>query len=122
MCDVYSNSIGMAASEEEGWPTFVAELGISGAAEGKRVTANGSAPPLAGEIAHALQSPGHRILILRLTEPAPGMASIGAYPCGGPVQTMISFFLFGERSAAAVKRDAAKWEKWMGERFPMPKG
>ncbi len=115
-------SLGMAASEEEGWPKFLGELGISGAAEGKRVTASSSTPALAGEIVHALQAPGHHILILRLTEPAPGIASVGAYACGGPVQVIISFYLFGERGAAAVKRDAAKWETWMGERFPMPKG
>jgi uncharacterized protein YndB with AHSA1/START domain len=112
-------AMGMAPNEG-GWDVLLHELGISNPTEGQRIVPANGAPPLAGEIAHAVQSSGHRILIVRLTEPAPGMASIGAYACGGPVQTMISFFLFGERSAAAVSRDAEKWEKWMAERFPMP--
>ena len=112
---------GMAPSEAEGWPKFLRELGISDAAAGKRIKGGDGAPPLAGEVEHAVENATHRVMIVRLTEPAPGMATVGAYACGGPVQTMISFYLFGERGAAAVKRDTAKWEQWMGERFPMPK-
>ena len=110
---------GMAANEA-GWDVLLRELGITNPSEGQRIAPAAGAPPLAGEIAHALQSPGHRILLVRLTEPAPGVASIGSYACGGPVQTVISFYLFGEGGAAAAKRDGAQWEKWMGDRFPMP--
>jgi len=112
-------ALGMAPNEA-GWDVLLRELGIANPTEGQRIAPANGAPPLAGEIAHALQSPGHRILIVRLTEPAPGMASIGSFPCGGPVQIMLSFYLFGEGAAAAVERDRAKWEKWIAERFPMP--
>lgn len=111
---------GMAPSEAEGWPKLLRELGMSSTPAGKKVKSSDGAPALTGEVESAIDHPGHRGMLVRLTEPAPGVASLGAFSCGGPVQTMISFYLFGERGAAAVKRDAAKWEKWMGERFPMP--
>jgi hypothetical protein len=34
---------------------------------------------------------------------------------------MINFFLYGNDAESVVKRDAAKWQQWMGELFPMPK-
>jgi len=109
------------APNEGGWDVMLRELGIKNPTEGQRIAPTEGAPPLAGEIAHTLQSPGHRILIVRLAAPAQGIASIGSYACGGPVQVMISFYLFGE--GAAAQRDAAKWDTctWMGERFPMPR-
>jgi uncharacterized protein YndB with AHSA1/START domain len=115
-------SVGMAASDAEGWPKLLHELGIEGAAPGARVEAASSAPPLAGKIELVSDHPTQRGMLVRVTEPAPGVASLGAYACGGPVQTMISFYLFGEQGQGAVKRDASKWETWMGERFPMPQG
>ena len=115
-------SVGMAASDAEGWPRLLGELGIDGPAAGRSVQAAGSAPPLAGKIDYVSESPTQRAMLVRVTEPGPGVASLGAYACGGPVQTMVGFYLFGEQGARAVKRDAAKWEKWMAEKFPMPPG
>jgi uncharacterized protein YndB with AHSA1/START domain len=113
-------AFGMAASEAEGWPRFLRELGIKDAALGKNVKAGEGAPPLAGEIEFVSGPPAHPWMLVRLTEPAPGVASLGAFPCGGPVQTMISFYLFGKRGVTAAKRDAAKWQEWMAATFPMP--
>jgi uncharacterized protein YndB with AHSA1/START domain len=113
-------AIGMAPNEAEGWSKFLRELGISGEPVGKKIKASDGAPQLAGEIEMVSDHPTHRGILVRLTEPGPGVASLGAFSCGGPVQTMISFYLFGELGTAAVKRDAATWEKWMSDRFPMP--
>jgi hypothetical protein len=113
-------AIGMAPNEAEGWSKFLRELGISGEPVGKKIKTGDGAPQLAGEIEMVSDHPTHRGILVRLSEPAPGVASLGAFPCGGPVQTMISFYLFGEPGTAAVKRDAATWEKWMSDRFPMP--
>lgn len=32
----------------------------------------------------------------------------------------LSVYLYGDKPKAAVERDEPTWQKWMGERFPMP--
>jgi hypothetical protein len=32
---------------------------------------------------------------------------------------VISFYLYGDRAAAAAARDEPLWHAWMNERFPM---
>jgi hypothetical protein len=59
-------------------------------------------------------------VLLRLDTPAPGSAYIGAFTCGGMVMVCMSVYLYGAKAKAAVERDEPIWQKWMGERFPMP--
>ena len=58
-------------------------------------------------------------VLLRIDEPAPGIASLCAYDCGA-VQVMASLFLYGDKAAAVAAREGPAWRKWMSERFPMP--
>lgn len=105
-------------SEEAAWEELTGALGLTGAAEGERRTAPGSGvPPLAGVIER--KGAGRHIheLILRLEEPAPGFAVIGAYTWDGKVQAAINFYLFGGRASAVVARDEPLWKAWMAERF-----
>ncbi len=32
----------------------------------------------------------------------------------------VYFYLYGNNADSVVKRDAAKWQAWMAEQFPMP--
>jgi hypothetical protein len=38
----------------------------------------------------------------------------------GMVMVCLSVYLYGDKPKAAVERDEPTWQKWMGERFPMP--
>jgi hypothetical protein len=60
-------------------------------------------------------------LQVHLEAPAPGVLALGAHNCGGPAMAMITFYLYGNDADSVVRRDAAKWQEWMGEHFPMPK-
>ena len=112
--------MGMAATEAEGWSKLRRELGISGSANGAPVKAGPGTPPFAGVIDSTVEKPSQQFAVVHLQEPAPGMATVGAFVCGGPVQTMVSLYLFGNRAEAAIERDEPKWHAWMKEHFPMP--
>ena len=56
--------------------------------------------------------------MVRLDAPTPGVASVGAFNCGGPVQVCLSLYLYGDRAAAAITRDQPLWQQWLSERFP----
>ncbi len=56
-------------------------------------------------------------LLLRLDEPAPGIAHLFALPMG-QIYLPIRVYLYGERAPAAVARDEAVWQAWMNEHFP----
>ena len=57
-------------------------------------------------------------LLLRLEEPAPGIAHLFAMEMGGQVYLSVRIYLYGETAAATVARDEPLWQAWMAERFP----
>ena len=105
-----------AGTEAEAWETLTAALGLKGVTAGQRWTAPAGVPSLGGVVEHAGQSPYHALL--RLDKPGPGVASLGAFACGGPVMVMLSFFLYGDQAAGVVAREQPLWQAWMGEHFP----
>ncbi len=106
-------------SEAEAWEEMAGALGVAGAAVGERRSSPASAgPPLAGVIERKGEGKHAHEIMLRLEEPAPGIALAGVYTWGGKVNASISFYLFGERGAAAAARDEPLWQAWMSQRFP----
>ena len=56
-------------------------------------------------------------LLLRLDEPAPGIAHLFALPMGGQVYLPTRVFLYGDRAASVAARDEPRWQAWMNEHF-----
>ena len=56
-------------------------------------------------------------MLLRLDEPAPGFALIGAYTWGGGTHVALSAYLFSEQAQAVVSRDEPRWQAWMTSLF-----
>ena len=102
------------------WDALAAALGLGSVVEGQRVSASRGATPLAGTVAQAGRGEGHHAFLLRLEEPAPGIASLFALPMGGQVFLVIDFFFYGGGAAAAAAQAEPPWSAWMNERFPMP--
>ncbi|WP_437337510.1 SRPBCC family protein [Sorangium sp. So ce394] len=98
------------------WDALVGQLGLAGAAEGQRVSTSAGAPPLAGVVERAGPSE-HPELLLRLDEPAPGIAHIFALPMAGKIFLPIRLYLYGDQAKAAVARAEPSWQAWMAERF-----
>jgi uncharacterized protein YndB with AHSA1/START domain len=103
--------------KEKAWGILAGPLGFAGAAEGKRVTAGSGAPPLAGLVEETGPSE-HPGLLLRLDQPAPGLAHFFALPMGGSVYMIVRFYLFGSAAAAVAAREQAGWQSWLEARFP----
>ena len=61
-----------------------------------------------------------RRLLLRLDEPAPGIAHLVPHAMGGQVYLTIRFYLYGDQAPAAVARAEPMWQAWMNEHFPLP--
>jgi hypothetical protein len=105
-----------AGTDAEAWGTLTDALGLKDVTAGQRRTAPAGVPSLSGEVELAGQSPYHALL--RLDKPGPGVASLGAFDCGGPVMVTLCFYLYGDQADAIVAREQPLWQAWMGEHFP----
>jgi len=105
-------------SEPEAWNALAPALGLTGAAKGeRRSTPASGVPPLAGVVERTGEGKHVHELILRLDEPAPGVAVIGAYTWGGKVHPVISLYLYGDRAEAVFASDEPLWQEWMTKQF-----
>lgn len=105
-------------SEAKAWEKLGGELGLLEVAEGQKWSAPARFPRMAGvSLGHGMHA---NTVLLGLDTPVPGTAYIGAFTCGGMVQVYVAIFLYGAEAKAAVERDEPSWQKWLGERFPMP--
>jgi len=107
-------------SEAQTWEKMGGELGLLKLAEGQQWRAPSGFPEMNGTV-HALGQGMHsNTVLLRLNEPTPGTAYIGAFPCGGMAQVYMAVYLYGENAKAVATRDEPKWQNWIDQRFPMP--
>jgi hypothetical protein len=58
--------------------------------------------------------------LLRLDQPGPGVAALGAVNWGGQSMVALNFYLYGDQAAATVARETPLWQAWIQERFPTP--
>ena len=99
------------------WAALVGPLGLADAAVGERRSSQAGAPQLAGQVEQVGQGEYPEELLLRVDEPAPGIAHLFAMPMGGKVFLSIRFYLYGDQAAAAVAREEPLWQAWMNEHF-----
>jgi uncharacterized protein YndB with AHSA1/START domain len=110
----------VAGSPAEAWAALAGPLGLEGARPGGRTGPRApGVPPFAGVVERATRMEQGQGLVLRLEEPAPGVAILGAQVCGG-LMASVSLYLYGTGAAAAAKRDEPAWRAWMNQRFPQP--
>jgi uncharacterized protein YndB with AHSA1/START domain len=109
----------VAGTEAEAWEALTAAVGVQGVSVGQRFSAPDGVPPLGGVVEYVSENPYDTLL--RIDEPAPGIAALGlaGYP-GGPIMAAINFYLYGEHADETVARETPRWQAWMQERFPMP--
>jgi uncharacterized protein YndB with AHSA1/START domain len=107
-----------SSSEAEAWPALLDALGLTGATAGERRTIGALGAP---QLAIAVEKMRSNGAVLRLVEPAPGLAVIGAGDCG-PMGVMVSanLYFYGDGGAAAAEREGSRWQAWLAERFPAP--
>jgi uncharacterized protein YndB with AHSA1/START domain len=102
----------------EAWKALTGALGIADARLGATVRSAPGAPPFAG-VVERVGTDERQELLLRLQEPAPGTAHLFPMDMGEKVFLSVRLYLYGETAAAAVAREEANWQTWMGEHFPV---
>jgi hypothetical protein len=111
-----------AESHPEAWTALAGALGLEGARAGERKSSPAGAPQLVGSV-DSLHESGHaRGVLLRLEKPSAGLASLGAFACGGPTMVSVCIYLYGAEAAAASAREEPLWQAWMSEQFPASSG
>jgi uncharacterized protein YndB with AHSA1/START domain len=106
-----------AGTTADAWETLTAALGLKGLSAGQSVAALPDVPALSGMVERVTERPYSALL--RLDQPGPGVAALGAVNFGGSMVTL-SFYLYGDEAAATVARETPRWDAWVQERFPMP--
>lgn len=100
------------------WERLMTELGIRDAAVGRRVQAAGSSPGFAGLVERVGVGAWSEELLVRLDQPAPGVAHLFAMPIGGQVLLSIRLYLYGQQASAVVNDIEPKWQSWVNRHFP----
>lgn len=72
----------------------------------------------AGVVEGAGQKEWPEELLIRLDEPAPGIAHFFPMPMGGQVYLSLRFYLYGGQAPAALARAESAWSAWMQKHFP----
>jgi hypothetical protein len=105
-------AVGFAPEPKEAaWASVTSALGIENATLGDRVHSRAGAPRLAGTVEWAGQPEAPEDLLIRLDEPAPGIAHLVAHSMGGQVLLTVRLYLL--RNAAG---EASRWQEWLDER------
>jgi uncharacterized protein YndB with AHSA1/START domain len=121
-------ALGMSpASVPETWTRLLRAFDLTDAREGQKVRASAEGATLSGVVGavipvHSAGKHEQASLQIHLDAPAPGVLALGAHNCAGPAMVMLNVYLYGESAGAVARRDEAKWQKWMAEEFPMPRG
>jgi hypothetical protein len=103
--------------KEKAWADLTRSLGIAGASVGRSVSSSGGGPRLAAVVDHAGPAAAPE-LMLRLEQPAPGIAQLAAMPMGGKVCVYVCLYLYGDGAAAVVAREEPVWQAWLQRLFP----
>jgi uncharacterized protein YndB with AHSA1/START domain len=101
----------------EAWTAFMGALGLAPTDRGQRVTSKPGAPRLAG-VVESMGEPAFPELLLRLDQPAPGIAHLFALPMGGRVFLTTRLYLYGEQAAATIAQEEPKWQAWLAANLP----
>ena len=107
----------VAGTEAEAWDSLTGKLGLKGLSAGERWTAPAGVPALGGVVEQVTERP--RSALLRIDKPGPGVAALSAVNCGA-IMVTLSFYLYGDESAATAARETPHWDQWIQEHYPMP--
>jgi uncharacterized protein YndB with AHSA1/START domain len=95
---------------EEAWAKLTSAIGIGIPREGDRVETNG-APTLAGVVERTKVDEA----LLRIDEPASGMAAIYAGGPGEEVYAFLRLYLYGDDATEIAAREERAWRAWLAQ-------
>ena len=70
-------------------------------------------PPLAGIVEEVNDRDDRHSLILRVSEPAPGIVALFSHAAWGQTLMVVDFYLYADSASAIVAREEPAWRAWM---------
>jgi hypothetical protein len=107
-----------SGTKAEAWQSLLASLGFGRPLVSQKVRTGGGAPPLAGIVERVGEEAHPEELLLRLDQPAPGVAHLFAMPMGPQVVLSARFYLYGKRASAVATEVDPLWQAWVNKLFP----
>lgn len=105
------------APQSEVWKRLTEALGLAAANVGENRTTPEEPEPLTGTVERVQQSGFERYLLLRLTAPTAGIASIGIYGIENTTTVGMSLYFYGDDAGERAAASEAKWQDWFRENF-----
>ena len=102
--------VGMAAAPDTAWADLAAALNLTSPAVGEHRSSPEGAPSLSGVIESI---PNDSEVLMRVEEPAPGVAHLFALPLGEATMLSIRLHLYAPQAADTANRKQAVWQSWM---------
>jgi uncharacterized protein YndB with AHSA1/START domain len=105
--------VGHSGGEARAWSTLIGALNLAGADVGDRRETPPGAPRLAGVVARVHQDVAAREVMLRIEEPAPGVAFVGSFAMGDEARATTTLYLYGADATDVAAREQPKWAAWL---------
>ncbi len=105
-------------TEAQAWAALIAALGLQGMRTGLPQAVAAGVPALGGVVEYISESPYDALL--RVDQPAPGVAAQGTVNFGGQSLVALNFYLYGDQAAGTVARETVRWDAWFEKHFPTP--
>jgi uncharacterized protein YndB with AHSA1/START domain len=102
-----------SGGEPQAWSKLTDALNVVGANVGDRRETPSDAPRLAGVVERVHQDAHSRQLMLRVDEPAQGIALIGSFAMGDFARAAVSLFFYGPGAAETASAENTKWTTWL---------
>ncbi|CAN5129352.1 hypothetical protein BH09PSE6_BH09PSE6_04300 [soil metagenome] len=103
-------------SEAQAWDTLTAALGVEGLLVGDAWAAPAGAPALKGVAEYMSRDPYDALI--RLDEPAAGVAALGAFELGGQSMVAFNLYQYGDLAQVRAEQLTPAWQAWIDQRFP----
>lgn len=97
------------------WKRLTEGLGLAGANAGEERTTPQAPENLSAIVERVEQDDRQRYVLLRLNQPAPGIALIGTYAAGDATNASMAFYLYGDDAEQRAAVDEPKWRDWLSE-------
>lgn len=99
--------------ERQAWSKMTTALNLGAANVGDRVEISGDAPRLAGRVERIHQDGISREVMMRIDQPSPGIAVVGACTVGDEGRVMASIYLYGPDATDVAAAEQPKWTAWL---------